>query len=109
MDSEINFQVETSSEAENVHSPRKLLRQEIASVTEPHVSKEIANALENSERKQARVQAKSGEVLTTPEAAKCLKGEMQRREKRKENANEHIKMGNCYTITAKGRIYLNSA
>ena len=34
---------------------------------------------------------------------------MKRRESRKENANEQIKMKNCYTKTAKGRTYPNSA
>ena len=109
MDSEINFPVETSSDAENVHSPRKLLRESIVSAIAQPVSKETANAFENSKWKRARVQAKSGEVLTTPEVAKWLKGEMRRRENRKENANEQTKMRNCYTITVKGRTYQNSA
>ena len=49
------------------------------------------------------------EMLTTPEVAEQLKGEMQRRENRKENASVQITIRNYDAIVAKRRIYPNLA
>ena len=75
MDSEEDLQLATTSDIENVNSPRKL-REAIVNVIAPLVSKETSDALENSKRKRARVQAKSGEVATLHQVAKRQKYEV---------------------------------
>ena len=52
MDSYITFQVETTSDAENVHSPRKILREALVNAIAPPVSKETDNALEIPKRRE---------------------------------------------------------
>ena len=68
---------------ENINSPRKILRESIIIVIALPMTKETSEAIDNFKRKWKKVQAKTGEVLATPEVLERLENEHKDREKTK--------------------------
>ena len=66
-------------------SPRKLLREAIISTISPEMSHANQTAVQDSDKKRKKVQAKVGEVLTTEEVCKRLKREGKERKLRRKN------------------------
>lgn len=66
----------------NEQSPRKILIREIAKSINPQISPAMQSAAENQKSTRKRVQAKTGEILTEPEAAECLRKEEEARKEK---------------------------
>ena len=72
-------------------TPRKALRQAIINAIAPPPSKDTEKALENAKKKRKRVQAKSGEVLTTPTVLQRLKDEAEARSAKQKEKKEKLR------------------
>ena len=82
MDSETEQCGATLNE-ENISLPQKLLRESIINVIAPPITKNFRSNIDKSKRKLKRVQAKTEELLTTPEVLEWLENEHKDREKKK--------------------------
>ena len=85
--------------------PTEAMTAAVCKVLSPHMSKVTKDALENKKRKRARVQAQSGEVLTTEEVRIRMKIEEEKRHKKKAkkprtgNSNGKLDDAPLYTTT----------